>query len=1042
MASLRDIIRRRKKRREDKRKVVPDVSSKLGLPAPKETPLTKIFKKPTPTPTPTQGFSSRDTGFSSRGGTSTSKRSSAEKAAQVLKEAAAKKAAEQKAKQAAAKKAAEEAKRRKIQEEVKRNQERQRQEELRKELARIERQRQLIIKQGGRTKTRTSRDAKTGDRLEIKTTSVDKIVKGKKIKQRIFEVTNLDTGKKTVKTFERDPKSKRTFQSGGVILEKPEPVKKKEKPAPVKEEKGLIATLERFSEKRIKKRQEATIALNKAEKDFKIKLEQAKRGEIDPSEVQKAAKERMSTVAKSFGAKGLEQISNSALGLALLSKVPGLLKSAEGRKELAKNVKNLPGEVIKDLKKFGALYKSNPEQAAAVVGVSYFEFLTGEKILKVGGKVGGKTLNKIANLNPALLKVEKGIIKVSKKQKGLVLKVGGLKEVEESLARQLVRGGKKVTAVSAQANKLVGFIKRKNVIRKPLPFDEKKLTIKTRDLLKRFDKGKLESNQVLLLNQRLRFESKKLAGGQKKGVDLLERSTYFDPDRVLRKSRLGELGAAAAKEEGDFFDLITGRASLFQKKAKPQILVLEDFVEQLPKTKEFKTIIAKLKKSTKAGKDPNLTKLELAQLSRFQVTPSGKLKPIGSTTFQGGLEREVTVAPGEVIKRVKKLGTLKIGEKRIPIVAVKIIKDKKGIKLIKSIQKITDDLKLLKTKKSKLKTKKSKDLVEKEIKKQTEKLDKIKKKSATKEVKEFLKETRRRRPSKIKKRFPARRKLTTAAVRRAAKRRPTPRKKPRKAPRKPTPRKARVTPRKTPRKARVTPRKAPRPTPRKAPRKVKRPVRIPKRKPTKKTKAIILPKRKKKLVRKKKKIEKGYNVLARPVKKRKGQKKPKLVKINKVPLKKRKAEDLRNYIADTSLARTARIKKTKLKPKNGKLRIPAGYAKKTKKKFRNYKIVKGKRKPLPKGKVIERRGKLLDTRQEKKKITVRGRLRQLEKPLKRKKVVKKRAPVKRKTPIKRKVSKKIVRKVVSTRVRTSPRKVKVQTIKTKRVPIKKRRSKK
>ncbi len=143
--------------------------------------------------------------------------------------------------------------------------------------------------------------------------------------------------------------------------------------------------------------------------------------------------------------------------------------------------------------------------------------------------------------------------------------------------------------------------------------------------------------------------------------------------------------------------------------------------------------------------------------------------------------------------------------------------------------------------------------------------------------------------------------------------------------------------------------------------------------------AIIKIKKKVRVKKKPKKREVGYDVFARPIKKRKGQKKPKLVKINKIPLKKSRARDLRNYIADQSLSRTAKIKATKKKAKKPKLKVPVGYAKRTNVKFRKHRIIKGKRKPLPKGKVIEKRTRLLDTRSERKGITLRRKVSQLEK---------------------------------------------------------------
>jgi hypothetical protein len=144
-------------------------------------------------------------------------------------------------------------------------------------------------------------------------------------------------------------------------------------------------------------------------------------------------------------------------------------------------------------------------------------------------------------------------------------------------------------------------------------------------------------------------------------------------------------------------------------------------------------------------------------------------------------------------------------------------------------------------------------------------------------------------------------------------------------------------------------------------------------------------KRKRKVVKPTKKKLQAYSVYARPLRKSKKAKRPKLIKVSKVPLRKKRAKDMRNYIVDTSLSRTAKIKKTKGKPKPPKLKIPSGYAKRTSKKFRRFRVIKGKRRKLPKGKVIEKSKSLLDTKQEKKKITLRKRIKQItKKPTKRK----------------------------------------------------------
>ncbi len=173
------------------------------------------------------------------------------------------------------------------------------------------------------------------------------------------------------------------------------------------------------------------------------------------------------------------------------------------------------------------------------------------------------------------------------------------------------------------------------------------------------------------------------------------------------------------------------------------------------------------------------------------------------------------------------------------------------------------------------------------------------------------------------------------------------------------------------------------------------------RKPKLKVKPIVAFKRKRKVIRKKVEIKgQAFEVWARPLKRTKKGKRPKLIKVSKVPLSKNKARDLRNYITDTSLSRTATIRPTKGKPTTSRLKVPKGYSKKTSAKFRNFRIIKGKRVPLSKGKVIERGRHLLDTRQEQRQITLKRRIAQLSKPLKRKSSIKKKT-IKRRNSIRK-----------------------------------------
>ena len=125
--------------------------------------------------------------------------------------------------------------------------------------------------------------------------------------------------------------------------------------------------------------------------------------------------------------------------------------------------------------------------------------------------------------------------------------------------------------------------------------------------------------------------------------------------------------------------------------------------------------------------------------------------------------------------------------------------------------------------------------------------------------------------------------------------------------------------------------------------------------------------------------QQSFNVFARPLKKRGQKRRPKLIKVNLRPLTKRKAKDLRNYIADQSLSRTARIKPTRGKSRQPRLRVPSGYARRTSRKFRRHKRVRGRRVALSKGKVIERRRFLLDTLGEKRGISLKRAIAKLRK---------------------------------------------------------------
>jgi len=138
----------------------------------------------------------------------------------------------------------------------------------------------------------------------------------------------------------------------------------------------------------------------------------------------------------------------------------------------------------------------------------------------------------------------------------------------------------------------------------------------------------------------------------------------------------------------------------------------------------------------------------------------------------------------------------------------------------------------------------------------------------------------------------------------------------------------------------------------------------------------IIPRVKKGIITKKKPVKKkAFIVFARPLKKKGQKKRPKLVRISKKPLSRPNAKRLGSTIVDTTLSRTFKLKPIKKKPSRPVLRT----SRYKPKKFRTFRIVKGKRKPL-KDTFIERKGKaLIDTRGEKRGLTLRKGLKQLRK---------------------------------------------------------------
>ncbi len=362
----------------------------------------------------------------------------------------------------------------------------------------------------------------------------------------------------------------------------------------------------------------------------------------------------------------------------------GVVGSTLGLLQLVKNpslIRQVPGNIKADLSDTATLLKTSPSEGIGKIGADIFTFKIIGGSLKVTGKA---TSAGNARFNPVLKRfkdntltlklpketfirrgknvfLKKNIVSgrelaksvkevILPTKREVVLKKGLLTDNAATLAEQARLAGTKGTIVTAQADRLVGFFRRNKIVRKPIP-NEANFSPTTKNLLKRFDQGTISKKDFFKLNKLVLKDS---------GKTLLERSLFADPKGLVRFTRLGgEVAEASIK------DIIRGDFSF--RKTKPQIIIFpEGKIAKFPK--DLKDVVKKLKSGKK------LTADERARLVKFQTKKTGKWKPVGDVEFKGGVELEVTLAPGESIRRVKKVGTTVIDGKTVQIVEAKIVK--------------------------------------------------------------------------------------------------------------------------------------------------------------------------------------------------------------------------------------------------------------------------------------------------------------------------------------------------------------------------------
>lgn len=350
------------------------------------------------------------------------------------------------------------------------------------------------------------------------------------------------------------------------------------------------------------------------------------------------------------------KLAGASFAAGLLSNGLAVIELPKVLNEVRKNpsiVKKLPGAIRTEGAKFGQLARQSPASATGRVVAELISFK--------GISKAAKTTSELGTFLRAGGKVKPGqTIKLGSGAEAIDLKVVG-NIPGESVAKQIGRaGGTSRVATSSQANKLVGLIKGGKIVRKPLGTTkagkkiEDVLSTAGKRRLVRFDKGNISPRDLVSLDREV-----KIKGG--KGI--LERSFFADPAGRVRPSRLG-----VEKEKPlSLYESISEDITF--RKSKPQVLVFKDAqIEKLPRS------LQGIKNKLRAGKP--LTNLESAKLVQFQLKRSGKFKPLGFVSK----ESEITLAPGELIRRKRVLGSINVRGRRVPIVKVEVYRPKANTK--------------------------------------------------------------------------------------------------------------------------------------------------------------------------------------------------------------------------------------------------------------------------------------------------------------------------------------------------------------------------
>lgn len=327
-------------------------------------------------------------------------------------------------------------------------------------------------------------------------------------------------------------------------------------------------------------------------------------------------------------------------------------------------IKEIPKQLKQSAEDLGTLLRTSSGEATVKIGTNIF-LLRGEaKALKELGKLSEKTLARLSTKFKGVAEAGDTLTIKTAKGKNVNLKVVD-RTPTSSLKKQVQLSGKNVNAISSQVNKLLKRVISENkLIRKPIP-DEATLSKSIKRQLEKFDQGELNSRQIIDLDRAIRKTGRK---------GLLERSFFADPSGNIRPSRLGIF--TDKKYKGNFLEKLQKKYTDYVLeditfiKNKPQILLFEDV-----KVQNFPKALKNIKNKLLKGK--TLTKTEAGELLKFQLKKTGKFKPVGFITR----EKEITLAPGEIIRRQKKVGVALINGRKVDIIQARPFTPKGNLKI-------------------------------------------------------------------------------------------------------------------------------------------------------------------------------------------------------------------------------------------------------------------------------------------------------------------------------------------------------------------------